>query len=313
MNSYRVSAKEAGQRIDKYLVDHLRLGRNQVKDLIDNGRVRVNGKRVIISKWEMMAGDSVEVSVVKAGRGPKSSVRGRQSEDRRSEPKSYFIEIIHEDRDVIVVNKPSGAVIQPGRVGGGTYLDSLRQYLIRKHKGVGAFVSAVHRLDRETTGLMVFAKSKAGEKLIDQFKVHSIERAYMAIVDGAIENENGDINSPIVKGEFGHGKKVRIGREGEGKEAHTSYRVIERYPNATLVKIIMKTGRTHQARIHMASIGHPIVGDRVYGKPGGLKFPRQALHSSHLVFKHPAGGRQMKFDLDMPEDMEKLIDELRGS
>lgn len=171
----------------------------------------------------------------------------------------------------------------------------------------------VHRLDKETTGLMVFALSKEGEKLILQFKKHSVERSYFAIVNGAVNKEAGLIEHAIKKGNFGYGKKAGIARRGEGARARTKYVVKERYQNATLLRLDMKTGRTHQARVHLAAIGYPIVGDRVYGSGEDMPFGRQALHSCLLFFTHPGSGKKMKFNLDLPEDMARLVDELRGS
>lgn len=325
MAHFKVQSSEEGARLDKFLAVNLGKSRQAVKNLIDSGAVKVNGKRVVIASWEISVRDSISVGTCVSR--PAESEGGERSSNKKAKKKDgrplgqkpvkvtgKFINVIHEDRDIIVTEKPAGVVIQAGRGSfESTYVDRLRAYLTRKHKGKGSFVKAVHRLDKETSGLMVFATSKTGEKLIDQFKNHTVERLYLAVVEGAIDGENGVIDTPIKKGDFGHGKKASIARDGDGARAITHYMVKERYANATLVRLDLKTGRTHQARVHMASIGHPIVGDRVYGKQSKLGLGRQALHSHILAFKHPENGVPMKFRSELPEDMDRLVDELRGS
>lgn len=310
MENFTVKKGDAGERLDKYLVKKLRdVSRQSVKQLIDAGCVKVNSRRVIIAKWKMLEGD--EIFVRMDGRGP-SEGSGGEAKGAREERRERFIKVIYEDRDIIVVDKPSGVVVQSGaRTSSGTYVDSIREYLKRKYGGKGSHVVPVHRLDRETSGLMVFAKSREGERLIEQFKKHAVKRSYLAVVEGALTNESGRIDYPIKKGDFGHSRKAGIGRKGEGAEACTDYRVKERYGSATLVKLDLRTGRTHQARVHMAAIRHPIAGDRVYGASGSVRFKRQALHSHILSFRHPASGRQMTFTSDLPADMEELVERLR--
>lgn len=230
----------------------------------------------------------------------------------------HFIDIIYEDRDIIAVNKPRGVEVlssnpktrKPGNAG--TLTDSVRSYLMRKFEGArGAFVKPLHRLDKETTGIVLFAKSKAGEKLIEDVKEHRIERKYLAIVEGPVDKEDGTINLPLEKGDFGHGKKVSVAKKGEGQPAVTHYHVVERYENATLLEIRLETGRTHQIRVHFAAVGHPLVGDKVYNPHGRIKFPRQALHAAEVEFKHPANGKKIKLFAKTPNEMEELIDRLR--
>lgn len=318
MKHYKITGSEAGERLDKYLVGKIKdASRHGVKDLIDLGRVKVNGKRVVIAKWEVIEGDEVDVRLEGWTPGPQKRPEKEVSRERprgAGGAAKVFIKIIYEDRDVLVVDKPAGVVVQAGSRHGGeaTYVDNLRDYLRRKYKSKGAYVRPVHRLDRETSGLMVFAKSRVGEKLVDQFKRHAVERSYLAVVEGAVDKEQGSINLPIKKGDFGHGKRAGVGRGGEGSRSLTIYHVKERYGKATLLRLDLKTGRTHQARVHLAAVGHPIVGDRIYGGPGGIEFGRQALHSHLLAFRHPATGRQLKFRSDLPGDMNLLVDELRG-
>jgi len=316
LEHFTIGRKESGERLDKYLVNRLsKFSRNDIKAMIDDGRVKVNGRRIVIAKWELVENDDVAVRLAgftgkKREAGLASSEKGRE---RPEQPhRKAFIKVVHEDRDIIVVDKPAGVSIQSGSRGGGTYVDDLRAYLKRKHKSAGAHVKAVHRLDKDTTGLMVFAKSKIGEQLIDQFREHTVSRLYLTIVDGAVKDERGKINYPITKGDFGHGRRASIGRKGEGSKAVTLYLVKERYPKASFLQLELHTGRTHQARVHLAALGHPIVGDHVYGKSGGIRFGRQALHSSKLIFKHPGNGKKMNFRSNLPDDMAALVDQLRG-
>lgn len=233
-----------------------------------------------------------------------------------------YIDIIYEDRDVLVVNKPRGLVVVPEKAKGDTggknlnvqsLVNNVRAYLMRKFpEAGGVFVKPAHRLDKETTGLVLFAKSKAGMKLVEEIKTHRVKRVYAAIVEGAIENEDGTIKKTLIKGDFGHGKKVGVASIGEGKETITNYHVIERYENATWAEVRLETGFTHQIRVHLASIGHPLVGDKVYNPHSVIKFPRQALHAIGLTFSQPSTGKKVQLKCPFPKDMEDLIDRLRG-
>lgn len=325
MKRFRVTEQGAGIRLDKYLVmKSPNFSRQLIKDLIDSGRVRVNGRRVVIAKWAMKEGDSVEINLdgFEVKRTEEKRAVGRPGQKKmmptekmygegRSKP---FINVVYEDRDVMVVEKPAGVVIQSGgtRFDEKTYVDDLKAYLKRKHNSKGAFVMPVHRLDKDTTGLMVFAVSRVGERLTQQFKKHSVERCYLALVDGAVEADSGRVDLPIKKGDFGHGKKASIGRKGDGSRALSLYLVVERYAAATLLRLDLKSGITHQARVHMAAINHPIVGDRIYGRSGAVTLDRQALHSHILGFRHPATGRKMRFRSELPRDMQRLVERLRG-
>ena len=230
-------------------------------------------------------------------------------------PKSdtRFLNVIFEDNDILVIDKPPGVLSEPKSDSPHSNLLGMVQgYLRRKFKdSKGSYVKLLHRLDKDTTGVIVVAKSKLGEKLEDQFRDHKVERHYVAIVEGAIQKESGRINLPLEKGDFKGGQKARVAENDQGKRAVTFYEVRERYANASLLDVRVETGRTHQVRVHMAHIGHPLVGDKIYGA-NQIPFKRHALHAKQLGFLHPRTGIWVHFNSKLPQDMEELIDRLRG-
>jgi len=291
---FTVSEVDAGKRIDAWLCLKLEgSSRKRIKRLLDSGGVRIGGKRVYIAGWKLKAKDRVEIL-----------------EEIPKESGSGYVNIIYEDRDIIAVDKPAGILSVTEAGSPKSDLESqVKAYLKRKFK-TGSYIKPVHRLDAETSGVMVFAKSKAGEKIEEQFRYHNIDRRYIAVVEGAVLKDSGRIDAPLEKGNFGGGKKVRAADGEAGRRAVTEYRVRERYSNATLLEISVHTGRTHQIRVHLAGIGHPIIGDKIYG--GHYPFWRQALHAAKLGFKHPVTGKKMKFESPLPKDFKDLVDELRG-
>ncbi len=191
----------------------------------------------------------------------------------------------------------------------------VQSYLRRKFpQSKYSYLKPLHRLDAETSGVMVFALSKEGEKLEQQFRSHTIGRRYLAVVHGAIEKSDGVIEAALEKGDFGRGRKARVATGGEGKAARTAFTVKERYANATLVEARVLTGRTHQIRVHLASKGHPVIGDKTYAEQHAVKLPfsRQALHATYISFRHPVGGKAFAFTSPMPDDMKHLVDKLRS-
>lgn len=356
---FDVTKSEEGERIDRWLCRKLpQLSRNQIKRTLDDGRVIINGRRVVIASWELEGGDHIELRLTglpadevvsesaqrsrpprrdegRGGRGGhegSSKVRSsldrhlnKRKDNRKDKPrgedggqKRLHLKVYHEDRDLIVVEKPASIPsVKMGAADGGNSLeDEIRKYMKRKHRGSsGSFVAPLHRLDVETTGVMVFALSKVGQGLEKQFREHSVRREYIAIVEGRIEKEQGIIDKPVEKGDFGGGRKVREAEKGKGMKAITEYRVKERYSNATLLDVTVRTGRTHQIRVHFASEGFPIMGEARYGEgheaADMLPFKRHALHAAKLGFKHPASGKKMQFDSPLPDDMTEIVDKLR--
>lgn len=360
----RVSKKDEGLRLDKWLTSQLPgQSRKQIKAMLDSGLVIVNGRRVVIAGWELAEGDEIELrkglSIPRErgeGEPPRPAPRsegGRdvgeigskdvadsierhlaRRKDRRKRSKHakprkepIRVKVYHQDKDVIVVEKPGGILSVPKEKNDKreNMLELVRRFLRRKYrKGKASFVSPLHRLDAETSGVMVFALSKNGQRLTEQFRNHSIQRSYEAIVLGRIEKEQGTIDAPLEKGDFGGGRKSRRSGGPGSKRAVTEYRVKERYGKATLLDVRVRTGRTHQIRVHLASEGYPVLGDSVYAEEMAgkepevmdeidrtLGFRRHALHAATLSFKHPANGRKMKFRSQIPDDMKELVDWLR--
>jgi 23S rRNA pseudouridine1911/1915/1917 synthase len=327
---WKVRPEDSGKRLDAWLCGRLAaVSRKQVKSMIDAGRVRVGGRRVVIAGWKLAAGDAVAILSEKAPR--EKSLRGKTTvkragsrrEERRppARRQRLRLHVYYADRDLIIVEKPAGilSVPQPGVSAGDDLTSLVRAHLRQRYpESPGSHLVPLHRLDAETSGVMVFALSSTGERLERQFRDHSIRRAYVAVVAGAMERSDGVIDRPLAKGEFGAGRKVRLVAKGEGVRAVTEYRVEERYRDATVLVVRVRTGRTHQIRAHLASEGHPIVGDAVYaGGRGpaveGLGFRRHALHASVLGFKHPATKKPLLFRSPLPQDMRDLIDRLRDA
>lgn len=339
-----VEEREAGSRLDKWLTQKMpEFSRGQIKHLLDHGKILVNHRRVLIAGWELEPQDCIEVRMPIGGvpellERPERAEReptvpehdrfSRWERKRERTPKEQpspkeqprgrrerrFLEVLFEDRDLLVVQKPAGILTEPKRDSPQEHLLSwVKSYLKRRHPGSrGSYVKLLHRLDKDTSGVVVVAKSKVGEQLEDQFRSHKIDRQYLAVAEGRVEKEEGSIRLPLEKGDFRGGRKVQVAREGEGLRAITNYRVQERYETATLLQLQVATGRTHQIRVHLAEIGHPIIGDTLYGA-GKISFPRQALHSFRLTLQHPRTGRKMRFEAKLPEDLRRLVDQLRGS
>lgn len=229
--------------------------------------------------------------------------------------------IIHEDADLIVIDKPVGLVVHPAAGNlDGTLVNALLHHCQGQLSGIGGVArpGIVHRIDKDTSGLLVVAKSdRAHEGLAQQFAAHSIDRLYAAIVYGVPQPGSGTVDSWIGRSDADR-KKMAVHREGRGKHAVTHYRTLQKLRGAALVECRLETGRTHQVRVHMAHLGHPLIGDPVYGRERkGFKsiletlgFKRQALHAKRLGFIHPVTGEALSFDSQLPADMQELLSEL---
>lgn len=290
-----------GERLDRVLQTLTGLSRKKAKGLLDQGRIRVNGRKVVIASWMMHTGDRIEVITAE---GPAAT----------PEAEKYFLKVVYEDADLLVIEKDAGIGCELSAIATKPSIVSIiNAYLKRKNPHLKHhYLGLVHRLDRETSGLMVYTKTKEANKITDQFKRHVIRRRYRAVVEGRLEDDHARIESFLKKSDLlKGGRKVTMATPHAGQKAVTDFRVLERYDNATLVEVSLNTGRTHQIRVQMASIGHPVVGDRIYGEGEGIHFPRQALHAAYLKFHHPVSGQKMEFSSELPKDMRKLVDRLR--
>lgn len=290
--------KEAGVRLDKALADLTELSRSQANDEIKKGTVLVNGKAVK-AKYAVKVGDVVTYEV------PKEEVLEYTAEN-------IPLDIIYEDDDVAVVNKPQGMVVHPS-VGhtSGTLVNAL-MYHIKDLSSINGVIrpGIVHRIDKDTSGLLMIAKNdKAHNALAAELKDKKSLRKYVAIVHGNIPNDRGVIEAPIGRSEKDRKKQAVTAK---GKPAVTHFKVLERFGNYTLVELTLETGRTHQIRVHMAYIGHPVAGDPLYGPRKTLKSDGQFLHAQTLGFTHPTTGETLTFTAEAPAIFKETLENLRN-
>jgi len=307
------AGEDAGRRLDAWLAARLPgLSRARLQALIAAGRVRVDGAAARAA-LRVRAGQTVVVEV------PKATAAGPQ-------PQDIPLAVVHEDAHLLVVDKPAGLVVHPGAGSeGGTLVNALLGR-VKDLSGIGGVLrpGIVHRLDRGTSGLLVVAKDDATHRaLVEQFASRTVEKQYLALVLGAPARSSGEVEAPIGRDPV-HRQKMSV-RAPRGREARTSWAVEERLDGATLLRVRIHTGRTHQIRVHLASIGHPVAGDAVYG---GTRTPpsrraaargalasleRPALHSARLSFTHPATGERVTFVSPLPTDLSEALERLRAA
>ena len=308
-----VDEKWSGQRLDKFLSQNMSdLSRSMVQKLINSGNVSLDENVITENDFKVSNGDSFCVMI------PEAEEAEPQAED-------IELDVIYEDDDLIVVNKPAGMTVHPAPgAKSGTLVNALLFHCQGNLSGVGGVKrpGIVHRIDKDTSGLLVVAKNDMAHKgLSEQFVKHSIERTYFAVVYGCPNPMNGVIEGNIARSRFDR-KKMALVANG-GKHAVTHYQTLcTNNGTVSLIKCNLETGRTHQIRVHMSSIGCNLVGDKVYEKSGktqikGLSseiksfinsFPRQALHAASLGFEHPRSGRWMQFKCDFPQDMCEILE-----
>lgn len=292
--------KDINIRIDKFLVNNMEnKSRSFIQGLIDEELILVNNKKVK-SNYKLRENDIITVIM-------------KEPKELEVTAENIDLNIVYEDEDLIVVNKPKGLVVHPAP---GNYSGTLVNGLLYHCKdlsGINGVIrpGIVHRIDKDTSGILVIAKNDdAHNSLAKQFKDHSIKREYYALVEGKFSKLEGTIDKPI-----GRNKKDRLkmGIVEDGKRAVTHYEVIEQYnKGVSLVKCRLETGRTHQIRVHMASISHPLVGDLIYGsKKPKININGQVLHAKTLGFIHPRTNNYMEFDSDLPNYYSKLLEDLR--
>ena len=295
MNSWIEVKDEIEERIDSYLAKELNISRSKVQKLIKQGLVIVNEK-VISSNYIVKVGDFI-------------SVNDDLDYDISLEPEDIEIDVVYEDCDLLVINKASGMVVHPAP---GHYSHTLVNALLYRFQISGGEKNRpgiVHRLDKDTSGLMMVAKNeKTHEKLSRMIANKEVERHYLAIVDGVIKHDTGTIDAPI--GRDANNRQKMAVTDVHGKEAVTHFRVLETFSNHTLVECILETGRTHQIRVHMAYIGHPVSNDPLYGRGKSTEFG-QMLHSKSIKFKHPTTGKELFFEVDPPKEFLEKLEKLR--
>ena len=302
METYLFEIQEEQQmRLDKYLTEQFpEQTRSYLQKLIKDGEVLVNGKTVKAG-YQLTKGDEVSVNIP-------------EPKELDVEPQKMDLDIVYEDEDVILINKPKGMVVHPAP---GHTTDTLVNGLLYHCKdnlsGINGVArpGIVHRIDRDTTGILIVCKNDMSHNSIAaQLKEHSITRRYRALVHGNVKNDTGTVEGPIGRHPVDR-KKMAI-NERNGKPAVTHYTVLERFENYTLIECVLETGRTHQIRVHMTSIGHPLVGDEVYGPAKcPFKLQGQSLHAMVLGFVHPRTGEYMEFSADLPAYFEDLLRKLR--
>ena len=298
-----------GERLDKALALASGLSRERVKALIAEGRVSLDHKAAAQPAVKAPAGAHFRIEV------PAATPAAAAAQE-------IPLVIVFEDEHLLVVDKPAGMVVHPAAGNpDGTLVNALLHHCRGQLSGIGGVArpGIVHRIDKDTSGLLVVAKSDtAHEGLARQFAAHSLERAYLAVCNGHPKPPSGTISGRIGRSDANRKKMALLANESlRGKHAVTHYKVLRELEGCSLVECRLETGRTHQVRVHLSSIGHALLGDPLYGRPNSqvrevlkrLNFHRQALHAATLGFFHPVTGDQLRFTSDLPSDMEELIDE----
>ncbi len=296
-----ITAESGGKRLDKFISESPQsISRSYAANLCAAGRVLVNGVSRE-KKYKLSEGDVIEIDVP-------------EPEPSEIIPEDIPLDIVYEDNDVIVINKPRGMVVHPA-IGNpsGTLVNALAYHCGDNLSAINGVLrpGVVHRIDKNTTGLLMAAKNnEAHLKLSEQLKERKALRKYRALVHGNIKEDELTVNKPLARNPS---DRKRMAVVAGGKEAVTHVKVLERFGAYTYIECILETGRTHQIRVHMSSIGHPIVGDSVYGvKKENFKTEGQLLHAKTIGFKHPKTGELMTFDSELPEDFQSILDKLRS-
>lgn len=306
--SFQVNENDVGARLDAYLASHINAwSRARLQRLIEAGDVLVNGKQAKVS-YKVSAGDEVEVELTAA---PASNFT----------PENIPLEIVFEDDHVIVINKPAGLVVHPAAgINSGTLANALAYHFRQLSNSGSIRPGIVHRLDKYTSGLLVAAKTESDhQNLSDQFRAREVFKSYIALVYGVVKQESGRIEQPIARDPR---NRTRMAIVAGGRGALSLYKVRRSYDSFTLLDVELKTGRTHQIRVHLSWLKHPVVGDEVYGSGRDnnvqdvqlrariRKLNRQFLHAEQLGFSHPQTGEQMRFVAALPPELAGLLEEL---
>ncbi len=291
-----IKVKSDNERLDKYLSSNTEYSRALIQDMIEHDNILVN-KKLEKASYKVKIDDEIEI-------------KDGYVKELNIEPKKMDIDIVYEDDDIIVVNKASGVVVHPGS---GNYTDTLVNGLMYYQKSLSNIngderPGIVHRIDKDTSGLLLIAKNnKTHEILGDYFKNKKVKREYLALLCGEFPHNSATIDAPIGRDEKDR-KKMAV-TDKNSKEAITDMKVVKRFKGYTLVSCILKTGRTHQIRVHMAYIGYPIYNDPVYNTRKSNSFG-QFLHSYKMDFVHPISGKEMHFECPLPKEFQDFLDTL---
>ncbi|HLF39197.1 MAG TPA: 23S rRNA pseudouridine(1911/1915/1917) synthase RluD [Burkholderiales bacterium] len=291
-----VPATYAGLRLDQALAKLLpEFSRSRLAQWVRLSRATVDG-RAVLPRHRVRGGEVIDIAPL-----PDAAVVAHRPED-------IPLEVVFEDDTLLVVNKPAGLVVHPGS---GNWQGTLLNALLRRVPGLAGIPRAgiVHRLDKDTSGLLVVAKTLTAQaSLVRQLQARSVKREYLAVAHGRIARD-GRIEAPIGRHPV---KRTKMAVVARGRPAVTHYQVLERYAGASLLRLRLETGRTHQIRVHLSALGHPLVGDPVYGKrSSSITFPRQALHAERLALVHPTTGKAVDWQVEPPADMRELLESLR--
>lgn len=302
MTEYSFVSENAGNRIDKFISENVpQISRSSAANLIENGSVLVNGKAVS-KKYKLRMGDAIVVNI------PDPVAYEAKSEN-------IPLDVVYEDEYLLVVNKPKGMVVHPAAGNyEGTLVNALLYHCGDSLSGINGVMrpGIVHRIDKDTSGLLIVAKNDfAHTHLAEQIKEHSFTREYETIVYGNLKDESGTVDAPI--GRNPNDRKKMCVTEKNSKNAVTHYTVIDRYRGYTHIKCKLETGRTHQIRVHMAYLGHPVSGDIVYGiKNEKVGFEGQCLHAKKIGFIHPKTAEYFEFDSELPEYFSEYLTKLKN-
>ncbi len=298
---YVVDENESGQRIDKYIsLKEADISRSYIQKLIKDSNIKINNKECK-SNYKVCLNDHVVIEIPEA-------------KELEIEAENIPLDIIYEDDDIIVVNKPKGMVVHPAAGHySGTLVNALMYHCKNDLSGINGVLrpGIVHRIDMNTTGVIVACKNDyAHDKIAQQLSVHSITRKYYAIAQNAFKEQEGTVDAPIGRNPVDR-KKMAIDRKN-GKRAVTHYKVLENFKNCAYIECQLETGRTHQIRVHMTSIGHPLLGDDVYSSgKSAYNLTGQTLHAGVLGFIHPRTGEYVEFSAPLPEYFQNVLNDLR--
>lgn len=289
-----------GRRLDVFLAEKVDITRSYAATLIGEGNVLVNGKKAA-KNTKLKMGDAVQVTIP-------------NPQEYTAEPENIPLDIVYEDEHLLVVNKPKDMVVHPAAGNySGTLVNAILYHCGDSLSGINGVMrpGILHRIDKNTSGLLLVAKNdNAHLYLAEQIKEHSLTREYEAVVYGNLKNDNGTVNAPIARHPV---KRKQMAIVEGGKEAVTHYTVLERFGDFTHVRLRLETGRTHQIRVHMASLGHPVAGDDVYGPSKVItKLGGQCLHARKIGFIHPKTHEYMEFSSELPQYFTKFLNECRG-